>query len=155
MQPQRLEPKIKRLLAGQRLAVLSTSERGHPYASLIAFHAADDLHTVYFATTRATRKYANLMTEPRVAFLIDSRTNQQEDFHQAAAVTILGTSMEMEPAEKKRLSSPFLVKHPYLQEFVEAPTTAFFEVRAELYIYVSRFQEVFEYRIGHASDTVP
>lgn len=146
MDPHLLRQEIKALLASQRLAVLATSDRGRPYASLVAFAAAGDLHALYFATSRETRKYGNLTAEPRAALLIDSRSNRAEDFQQAAAVTVLGTATELDAEEKKRRSIPFLARHPALREFIEAPATAFFAVRVEKFVYVSRFREVSEYQ---------
>lgn len=145
MDSQQLQQQIRELLAGQRLAVLATSDRGRPYASLVAFSAADDLHALYFTTSRETRKYANLTAEPRTALLIDSRTNREEDFLQAEAVTVLGMAIEFEGEEKKPPVALFLARHPTLREFVEAPSTAFFAVRVEKFVYVSRFREVLEY----------
>ena len=155
MNTEQLRQNITQLLAGQRLAVLATSEHGRPYASLIAFHSSPDLRFIYFATSRATRKYRNLVTEPRVALLIDSRSNQEADFHRAAAVTILGKSIELDGKEKSANAEPFLTKHPHLREFIESPTTAFFAARPENYVYVSRFQEVFEFRPETTPDTSP
>lgn len=149
MNPKELQEKIRRLLDRQKLAVLSTSDGAGPYASLVAFCHTSDLRGIFFATTRATRKYANLVREPRVAFLVDSRTNREEDFHKAEAVTIIGRAEEFAEDEKQHAAAAYLERHPYLQEFIDAPTTALFAVRTENYIYVSRFQEVFEYRIGH------
>jgi heme iron utilization protein len=140
-----LRQEIKELLTGQRLAVLATSDQGRPYASLVAFTAADDLHAIYFATSRKTRKYANLTAEPRAALLIDSRSNREEDLQQAAAVTVLGAAAELGADEKTVPASLFLARHPTLKEFIEAPATAFFAIRVEKYVYVSRFQEVLEY----------
>lgn len=51
---------LRKLLRSQPLAVLTTQNQGQPYASLIAFASSDDLKSFYFATTRSTRKYANL-----------------------------------------------------------------------------------------------
>jgi len=147
MNPKKLQQKIRQLLAGQRLAVLSTSNKGRPYASLVAFCFSSDLRFMYFATPRATRKYANLMIQPQVAFLVDNRANQAEDFHEAAAVTVLGRCEEIAIDRKQNAATPYLDRHPYLKEFVEAPTTAFFAVEVEKYIYVSRFQEVLEYQV--------
>lgn len=146
---------IKNLLEGQRLAVLSTNEKDQPYASLVAFSFSSDLKCLYFATNRATRKYANLIDQPRVAFLIDNRSNREEDFHQAAAVTVRGKSEELLGDEKAENISIYQKRHPFLKDFVGAPTTAFFAVRVEKYIYVSRFQEVFEYRLKDGPDPVP
>ncbi len=63
---------IRELLVSQRLAVLSTQDHGQPYINLIAFAATDDLKYLYFATNRATRKYANLMADSRASLLIDT-----------------------------------------------------------------------------------
>ncbi len=61
---------IETLFSDQRLAVLSTcGVDGHPYASLVCVVAEADLSGIHFATTRATRKYANLSAEPRAALL--------------------------------------------------------------------------------------
>lgn len=132
----------------QRLAVLSTCGGSGPYASLVAFACSADLRCLYFATTRATRKYANLMHLPQAAFLIDNRTGRQDDIQLGAAVTVLGWAEEFAEQEKQDAAALFLDLHPYLREFVGTPTTAFFSVRTENYIYVTRFQEVFELRMA-------
>jgi phosphoenolpyruvate synthase/pyruvate phosphate dikinase len=44
------------------------------------------------ATTRATRKYANLAANYRAAMLLDDGTNSESDFHRATAVTATGSA---------------------------------------------------------------
>ena len=90
---EQLKQRLHQLFASQKLAVLSTQQQGQPYASLIAFAASDDLKELYFATPRATRKYAYLEANPKVALLIDSRSNQDSDIHQAIAATAVGKAM--------------------------------------------------------------
>jgi nitroimidazol reductase NimA-like FMN-containing flavoprotein (pyridoxamine 5'-phosphate oxidase superfamily) len=153
MGQEKLQHHIHQLLESQKLAVLSTTDKGRPYASLLAFAYSADLRHIYFATTRATRKYANLMGQPRAAFLIDNRANCAEDFHQAAAVTVTGNCREITEKDKGSATANFLDTHPYLEDFIKAPTTAFFVFDVEKYIHVSRFQEVFEYRVADATDT--
>lgn len=58
--------------------MLSTSGDGNPDASLAAFCGSAYLGLLFFATTR---KYANLMGQPRVALLVASRSNRKENFH--------------------------------------------------------------------------
>jgi nitroimidazol reductase NimA-like FMN-containing flavoprotein (pyridoxamine 5'-phosphate oxidase superfamily) len=152
MDRNKLRQRIFNLLDSQKLAILSTSENGRPYASLVAFGYSSDSDILFFATTRSTRKYANIMNQPRIAFLIDNRSNREDDFHQAAAVTALGDSEELFGEEKAQKISIYLKRHPFLKEFAGAPTTAFFAVRVEKYIYVSRFQEVFEYQLKDGHD---
>ena len=147
MNSEKLRDNIYQLLASQSLAVLSTIDKGSPYASLVAFCFSKDLRIMYFATPRATRKYKNVNDQPQVAFLVDSRANKAEDFHQAVAVTVLAQCEEVAEENKQEVAGPFLEKHPYLNEFVNASTTALFAANAEKYIYVSHFQEVLEYKV--------
>lgn len=61
---------VKELLRSQRVGVLATHRDQRPYASLVAFAHTPDLRHLLFATTRATRKSANITADPRVAMLI-------------------------------------------------------------------------------------
>jgi nitroimidazol reductase NimA-like FMN-containing flavoprotein (pyridoxamine 5'-phosphate oxidase superfamily) len=135
---------VQNLLNTQRLAVLSTQMSGRPYSNLIAFAATEDMKDIVFATTRATRKYANLTAEARVSLLIDNRSNQESDFGEASAVTVLGTAEEVLGPDRERYLQIYLKKHPYLEEFVTAPTCALIRVKVEKYIVVTQFQEVRE-----------
>jgi heme iron utilization protein len=132
------------LLDTQRLAVLSTQMSGRPYSNLIAFAASRDLKDIVFATPRASRKYANLIAEPRVSLLIDNRSNQEADFVQASAVTVLGTATDTLESDREKYLRLYLHKHPYLKEFVTAPSCALMQVKVEKFIFVTRFQEVRE-----------
>jgi heme iron utilization protein len=135
---------IGNLLESQRLAVLSTQNHGQPYSNLIAIAATDDLRHLLFATTRATRKYANLMADSRVAVLVDNRQNDAADFTAAAALTALGKAWELQGVERQQFLKVYLEKHPYLEEFVTSPTCALLRVKVDKYIVVTRFQEVRE-----------
>ena len=139
-----IRQRITELLHSQLLAVLSTHTHGQPYASLIAFAETQDLCDILFATTRATRKFANLQADSRSAFLIDSRSNMVDDFHEASAVTAIGLVKEIQADERPEYLPIYLAKHPHLEEFVHAPSTALLKVRVSKYILVSRFQEVME-----------
>jgi nitroimidazol reductase NimA-like FMN-containing flavoprotein (pyridoxamine 5'-phosphate oxidase superfamily) len=135
---------VQDLLNSQRLAVLSTQMSGRPYSNLIAFAATEDLKDILFATTRATRKFANLTAEPHVSLLIDNRSNQETDFGEASAVTVLGTAEEVMYPEREKYLQLYLEKHPYLEEFVTSPTCALIRVKVEKFIMVTQFQEVRE-----------
>ena len=138
---------IKNLLESQRLAVLSTQDHGQPYSNLMAIAATDDLKYLLFATTRATRKYANLMADSRVAVLVDNRQNDVADFTEAATLTALGKAWEVLGVERQQFLKVYLEKHPYLEEFVTRPTCALLRVKVDRYIVVTRFQEVKEIQI--------
>jgi nitroimidazol reductase NimA-like FMN-containing flavoprotein (pyridoxamine 5'-phosphate oxidase superfamily) len=135
---------LNELLETQRSAVLATQEGGQPYLSLMAFAATPDLTTIIVATDRRTRKYANLMAEPRVALLIDNRNNIPADTREAVAVTVLGQALEATPEERQHFLRFFLDRHPHLEEFATSATSALIAVRVATYIVVQRFEEVQE-----------
>lgn len=139
---------IHELLLSQQLAVLATNAQGQPYASLVAFAARSDLQEIYLATSRSTRKYANLISEPRISLLIDSRSNQVTDFHQAEAVTILGQAQEVEEEEREPILRIYLAKHPHLEGFVRSPSSALLKVNVRSYYLVSQFQKVMELHLA-------
>ena len=76
---------IKTVLDDQLLAVLSTHDGDQPYSNLVCFAATDDLRCLIFATPRATRKYANITADCRVAILVDNRSNEAADTDKATA----------------------------------------------------------------------
>jgi heme iron utilization protein len=135
------------LLSSQKLAVLSTQHQGQPYASLVAFAASDDLKELFFATPRATRKFAYLQANPKVALLIDNRSNEDADIHGAIAATVLGIAAEGPPEGREQILKCYLAKHPHLEEFAQSSSTALIRVTVETYYVVSRFQEVMELRV--------
>jgi nitroimidazol reductase NimA-like FMN-containing flavoprotein (pyridoxamine 5'-phosphate oxidase superfamily) len=130
------------LLGTQKLAVLSTYSGGQPYVSLVAFAESEDLGYLLFATDRDTRKFANILEHPRVAMLVDNRSNRESDFGEASAVTILGEAREPGDGEKEMCLKLYLEKHPYLGEFVKSAKCALVRVKVETFLLVDRFQEV-------------
>jgi heme iron utilization protein len=140
---------LRVLLENQRLAVLSTRSGDQPYSNLICFVASGDLRHILFATTRSTRKYANLLGESRVSLLVDNRSDDPADTFRALAVTILGVAREMEEGtEAEEARAAYVARHPHLEEFVSSPSTALLCLDVERFILVRRFQDVTELRVA-------
>lgn len=139
------------LLRQQQLGTLSTVNEDAPYASLVAFAVSDDDRCLFFVTPRTTRKFTNISANARVAMLINSSINRPEDFHQAVAVTAIGTATPVSSPELRTIRDHYLEKHPYLETFAHSPSCEMVRIRVERYIMVERFQNVTEYRIDHDS----
>ena len=139
---------LKDLLSTQSLAVLSTHQEGQPYASLVAFAATEDLKHLFFVTPKTTRKFANLSADCRVAMLINSSQNENADFHRAISVTMVGSAEEVSGSDKQKYLRFYLKRHPYLQDFVQSPTSALVRVNARSYYLVKNFQNVMELHIN-------
>jgi nitroimidazol reductase NimA-like FMN-containing flavoprotein (pyridoxamine 5'-phosphate oxidase superfamily) len=139
---------VEDLCGTQRFAVLATQEDRQPYVSLMAFAVTPDLKTIILATDRRTRKYSNLMAEPRVALLIDNRNNTPADTREAVALTVLGRAHEAAPAERQELLRLFLEKHPHLEDFATSATCALIAVQVSTYLVVQSFAEVQELKMA-------
>ena len=139
---------IQSLLRSQTLAVLATDRKGHPYSSLVAFVASEDLSDIFFVTSRTTRKFENLLLNQQVSLLVDNRSNHASDFREAEAVTILGEAREVRETERAACEDMYLTRHPQLSEFMRAPTSALVRVHVSAYYHVTRFQDVHTFRPG-------
>ncbi len=140
--------RLRQLFGTQRLGVLASQNEGQPHTSLIAFAATADLRHLVFATTRATRKYANLRADARVALLVDNRSNRDADFRAAMAVTAYGRALELSGAGRDGYLELYLGKHPHLREFANAPSCALVVIAVRTYAVVERFQHVIELTVA-------
>ena len=136
--------RLAELFRSQNLATLATHNDGQPYASLVAFYAADDLKHIYFVTPKTTRKFANLTADNRVAVMVNNSTNQASDLHRAISVTAVGKAEEVGGSDKELILEQYLAKHPHLEEFVRAPSCALVGISVKTYFLVKNFQNVME-----------
>ena len=142
-----IQKRLRHLFASQKLAIVATQTGGQPYASLVAFVATDDLRHIFFVTARTTRKFSNLTTDPRVAVLVNSSTNQESDFHDAISITVTGTAEEIGGLEREKILTLYLSKHPYLEDFARSPSCALIQVVTQSFYMVQNFQNVMELHI--------
>jgi nitroimidazol reductase NimA-like FMN-containing flavoprotein (pyridoxamine 5'-phosphate oxidase superfamily) len=143
---------IGALLHSQRFAALATQRDGHPYTSLMAFACTTDLKELVVATGNATRKHQNLIQENRVSLLVDNRSNNEDDFQAAMALTVLGTAGPVDAVERSPYQRLYLDRHPYLEQFLVAPSTVLLKIMVNRYLLVSSFQNVMEYTVRDGYD---
>jgi uncharacterized pyridoxamine 5'-phosphate oxidase family protein len=122
--PQKAKELLNKILGEQRFAVLATHNNQQPYTNLVAFAASDDLKRVIFTTNRNTQKYRNIISNNKIALLIDNRRNNQADFSKALAITVLGIAEELSFNKNDELIQFYLNRHPPLIEFLNKPDTA-------------------------------
>ena len=138
---------LTHLLNSQSFGVLSTEGDTAPYANLVAFAVSKDLEHMIFMTKRDTHKFANLQNHPIASMLVDSRTNSAADFSKAIAVTVMGSTRELEGVEREDMSRILAVKHPFLENYLTLPTTAVLSLDVSLYRLVEEFQKVTDFEI--------
>ena len=124
-------------------AVLATTADGQPYTSLVAYALTPDGKGVVFITPKATRKYRNILKNPRVSLLIDTRTNTSKDYMQAESVTMLGNARPIRRGKTRtELADIFLKKHPKLEGIIHSRETALIFIKITRCIHVTKFQSV-------------
>jgi general stress protein 26 len=140
------EHQIRQLLEGQKFAVLATLREGVLFQSLVAFAAAEDLKKLCFATGVYTRKYGNISQNARVALFVDDRRNSEGDFEHCLALTVRGTARLPSPKENAAWRRIYTTKHPYLDGFLDSPSSRLVEVSVQLYSLADSFQHVTEWQ---------
>ena len=135
---------ISGLLNSQLFCVLTTNleDSNFPYSSLIAFLNSNDFKYIYFATSRKTTKFANLLSDPKVCMFFDNRTNELEDVTNTITATVLGKVEELDNNTNKNILQQFIQKYPQLKQFVEKSSTAFLRMIVDEYVVVHSFSKV-------------
>jgi heme iron utilization protein len=139
---EQLASQLRSLFQNQLHMVLATHDGTAPYTSLMAFTATADLSCLIFFTSRATHKYSNMAAHNQVSALIDNRTNRNADYQSALAVTALGQAVELLGKDRNGPLAIFLQRHPEIEPFCSAPSTALMALMVRRYILVGRFDEV-------------
>jgi heme iron utilization protein len=122
------------LLNSQITGVLATEKKHQPYANLIAFSFSDDYKKIIFATPTNTTKYQNLIENPQVSILIDSRKNDPNNFSGSTAITVLGLSRELTGDLKTRMMMNHAARLPGLVDFLKTELITIFEIEVSKYI---------------------
>ena len=65
---------VSALLAEQAQCVLATMDDIRPCQHMMAYAYSDDLFTIYLATLMDTRKFRNMLSNPRVSMMWDNRS---------------------------------------------------------------------------------
>jgi len=122
--------KIKALVRGKDMCVLSTvSENGTPHCSLMAYVSDEECCEIYMATNRSTMKYKNLLHNPAVSLLIDSRELMPRNEAQENADT------------SDQVEEKLLKQHPHLRDFIKNPDTALICIKVQSYLLLDGLTE--------------
>src|SRR4030042_2141601 len=69
--------KMKAIVKGNDLCVLATVSEGRPHCSLMSYISDEKGLEIFLISHKQTRKYLNLMENPTVSLLIDTREKQE------------------------------------------------------------------------------
>ncbi|MBU2489395.1 MAG: pyridoxamine 5'-phosphate oxidase family protein [Proteobacteria bacterium] len=125
-----MENEAMKFLEDAGYLVLATAGQGQPLCSLMACVAGPGEGRVHMAAETASRKYANMLENPWVSLLADTR---DRDFSQGPggirAMTLSGTFSGPIPGEAvEAVREKFLSRHPGMGDFLDRPGVVFFAV---------------------------
>ena len=123
--------KMRDLIKTQLVCVLATVSGEQPHCSLMSYAVDAECREMFMVTFRNTKKYRNLINNPSVSLLIDSRDEERgAKSHQTRALTVNGMFEEVKNREKREvIRTRLLERHPHLQALADDPNAEFFTVR--------------------------
>jgi nitroimidazol reductase NimA-like FMN-containing flavoprotein (pyridoxamine 5'-phosphate oxidase superfamily) len=124
---------MKNLMRSKNTCVLATVSGNEPHCSLMSYAIDEDCREIYMMTSRNTRKYENLVTNPAVSLLVDTREGAPpESRSHTKALTVRGQFEQIAGEEtKRRIKERLLERHPHLQAFAGHPDTEFFLIKVK------------------------
>ena len=145
--PATIRGSIQTLLDTTGFAVLATENAGQPHTSLIAITPVDEGQRLVFSTYRNTRKFANLMQNPRVSVLMDGRRECSGSSPTSFVLSAVGRVHEINAATRPHRLDAHLQKHPDLATFTQEPDCVLLEVVVDAYQIVRGIDDATWWRV--------
>ncbi len=124
--------KMKALLRENSLCVLATSLDDKPHCSLMAYITDDRAVKLYMVTLNTSRKYRNIMRNPRVSLLVDSRIDDKSGAGSIKALTVSGTcSVVRDKPDKDSILARMEQSVPSIREIMIHPDAEVISIQVE------------------------
>ena len=141
---------MKGIVKGNDLCVLATVSEGKPHCSLMSYIADDDCHEIYMISGKHTKKYTNLMENPTVSLLIDTR--EKEKGLGRMYIKALTVSGDFQPIndhiKKEQIRVNFLKRHPHLMDFIKDPQAEIFSIKIKNFQLLDGVKDAYFETIG-------
>jgi len=127
--------KLETILRENSLCVLCTEADGKPYCSLMTYLLSDDLSLLYLVSTEKSRKYQNLLANPRVSLLVDTRQNRGTAAGEnIVSVTFEGLFQPLADAKTLRIKANLAKEHGELAEILNHPSCVVFAIQLKSFL---------------------
>ena len=135
--------KIKALAREKDICVLATVSEKGPYCSLMAYAVDENAIEFYMTTLRLTKKFANIVTNPNVSLLIDSRETMPRS--NAQALTVFGKCeiFSSHDPKRKTIKKELLTRHPHLDRILNKLDSEILCIKAESYLFLDGITDAF------------
>jgi nitroimidazol reductase NimA-like FMN-containing flavoprotein (pyridoxamine 5'-phosphate oxidase superfamily) len=141
--------KMKEIVKANDLCVLATVSEGKPHCSLMSYISDEEGQEVYLISHKETKKYSNLMENPPVSLLIDTREGEKGQRRvNIKALTISGEFQTIkDPGKKNIIRAKFLKRHPHLADFLSDPGAEIFSIRIKSFQLLDGVKDAFYEKI--------
>jgi nitroimidazol reductase NimA-like FMN-containing flavoprotein (pyridoxamine 5'-phosphate oxidase superfamily) len=128
--------KMKAMVRDNDICVLATTSEGKPHCSLMAYVPDEGCREIYMVSHRDTRKFRNLLENPAISLLIDTRESRSDrNRTEAKALTVSGVFEEIEDPERLRhVRTELLGRHPHLDNFMSHPDAVILCIRVSSFL---------------------
>ncbi|MGB5218869.1 MAG: pyridoxamine 5'-phosphate oxidase family protein [Smithella sp.] len=117
------------MISENRVCVMATIADGAPHCSLMSYATDEDCGEIYMATLKDTKKYRNLIANPSVSLLMDTRDTDPKGH--TRALTVTGVFQAVENEERiVAIWNVLIRKHPDLKDFFNNPDTRIVVIKA-------------------------
>jgi nitroimidazol reductase NimA-like FMN-containing flavoprotein (pyridoxamine 5'-phosphate oxidase superfamily) len=137
--------RMKDIIRKNDLCVLATVAEGRPHCSLMSYVSGEEAVEIYMVSHRESMKYINLMRNPLVSLLIDTREDETgQKRSRIKALTVRGEFRTFNDPEKKdAVRLMLLKKHPHLADFLDDPGAEIFCIRAKSFQLLDGVKDAF------------
>lgn len=122
---------VRAFLQTQLFGVLATVGSNGPHTCIITYAFTDNLQWLLFSTPKESRKFKNILSDPRVAFFVDSRPLSTEGIENSMGVTLKGTAQKISSGDLNSFSDIYLQRHPAMKHFLETSGNCLVGIRVE------------------------
>jgi nitroimidazol reductase NimA-like FMN-containing flavoprotein (pyridoxamine 5'-phosphate oxidase superfamily) len=141
---------MQELLRTHDLCVLATTTDGRPHCSLMAYACDDDARHVYMATYRDSAKFRNLLQNPAVSLLVDTReTHGKSQRAETKALTASGVYEPLtDPAETAAVKARLLSAHPQIEAFLRNSAAEIIAIRLTSFLLLEGLTDSTFFELG-------
>jgi len=121
---------MKKIIRHHDLCVLATTDRERPHTSLMSYIADEECRHLFLVTSPNTRKFSNLIANPEVSLLIDTREAvPPPDRGRVMSLIVSGTAGPIDDqGVKDVMFSRFRSLRPHLKDLLDDPLTELIDV---------------------------
>lgn len=133
---------LRAFLDTQLFGVLATIGKNGPHTNIITYAFTDHLDWLIFSTPTESRKYKNILSDPRVAFFVDSRPLSTERIENSMGVTLKGMAQNVSAENLNSFTEIYLKRHPGMKHFLQTSGNCLLAIRVKQLEIITDLREV-------------